>query len=225
MGSIVDATVPTDQFALGEAFDRTDDADVETVPVVAPQDGNVMPFLWGRAADLDALHRGFRKDPSTASVECLSRNDDCSLYKVRWEPRIRTIVSVFLQSEGTLLGAKAKEDHWTFRILFPEHDTISKTHGYCQENGIDLSIRRVQRVDYSTDRDRERSELSDKQHEALTAASEQGYYEIPRSITLEELAEQVGVSHQALSERLRRGHHKLISNSVRDTVVPVEIHV
>ena len=222
MTSIVDATVPTDQFALGEAFDRTNDAEVETVPVVAPQDGNVMPFLWGRAADLDALHRGFRKDPSTASVECLSRNDDCSLYKVRWEPRIRTIVSILLQIEGTLLGAKAKEDHWMFRILFPEHDTVSKTHSYCQENGIDLSIRRVQRVDYSTDCDRERSELSDKQHEALTAAYEQGYYEIPRSITLEELAEQVGVSHQALSERLRRGHHKLISNSVRDIVVSVE---
>ena len=222
MGSIVDSTVPTDQFALGEAFDRTDDAEVETAPVVAPKDGNVMPFLWGRAADLDALHRGFQRDPSTASVECLSRNDDYSLYRVRWEPRIRAIVSVLLQIEGTLLGAKAKEDRWTFRILFPEHDTVSKTHDYCRENGIDLSIRRVQRVDYSTDCDRERIELSDKQHEALTTAYEKGYYEIPRGVTLEELAEEVGVSHQALSERLRRGYHKLISNSVRDVVAPVE---
>ena len=64
------------------------------------------------------------------------------------------------------------------------------------------------------------SPLTDKQGEALELAFEQGYYEIPRDTTAKEFAEAVGISHQALSERLRRAHKNLAENTVvfgRDT--------
>ena len=56
-----------------------------------------------------------------------------------------------------------------------------------------------------------RPELSSDQHEALVAAFETGYYDIPRDVTLEELADQLGISHQALSERFRRAYEGLIT--------------
>lgn len=46
--------------------------------------------------------------------------------------------------------------------------------------------------------------LTSKQYEALTTAYERGYYQVPRETDLQKLAEELDISHQALSERLRR---------------------
>nr|WP_255666509.1 helix-turn-helix domain-containing protein [Haladaptatus sp. DYF46] len=39
----------------------------------------------------------------------------------------------------------------------------------------------------------------------MIAAYEQGWYEIPRRTTTEDLAAEIRVLHQAISERLRQG--------------------
>ena len=55
--------------------------------------------------------------------------------------------------------------------------------------------------------------VTDKQRKALTRAFESGYYDIPRGVTTEELATDLGISHQALSERFRRAHKGLIEDA------------
>lgn len=52
--------------------------------------------------------------------------------------------------------------------------------------------------------------LTDPQFEALTLAVEMGYYDIPRGYTTKELAEKLGISDQAVTERLRWAKHTLI---------------
>lgn len=49
-----------------------------------------------------------------------------------------------------------------------------------------------------------RNGLSRAQREALDLAISEGYYSVPRRTTTAELAEQLGVSDQAVIERLRR---------------------
>ncbi len=56
--------------------------------------------------------------------------------------------------------------------------------------------------------------LTTEQFEALTTAAEQGLFEVPREVTLEEPAEQQGVSHQALSERIRRATDTLVEDAL-----------
>ncbi|RLM81550.1 helix-turn-helix domain-containing protein, partial [Halobellus sp. Atlit-38R] len=46
--------------------------------------------------------------------------------------------------------------------------------------------------------------LSEPQREALTLAVQMGYYDIPRGCTTQELASELGISDQAVTERLRR---------------------
>jgi predicted DNA binding protein len=58
--------------------------------------------------------------------------------------------------------------------------------------------------------------LSEKQFQALSLAFDRGYFAVPRRITLENLADEVGVSHQALSERLRRGQQVVLSELLRN---------
>lgn len=53
--------------------------------------------------------------------------------------------------------------------------------------------------------------ITDKQREAVEAAIEEGYYETPRRATLEDLAERLGVSRSAVSQRLRAVETHLVS--------------
>jgi len=57
--------------------------------------------------------------------------------------------------------------------------------------------------------------LTDEQYGALTAVWEQSYYTVPREADLDALAEERDISHQALSERLRRR----IDTPVQDTLI------
>ena len=56
--------------------------------------------------------------------------------------------------------------------------------------------------------------LTEGQYHALLTAVEHGYYDVPQRRTLKELAEEFDISHQALSERLRRGTESLIEDTL-----------
>jgi len=213
MGTVVDATVPSGKFALGDTFDRVPEVEFETVRVVAQREGYVIPFLWASAPDMDELHRALEEDPTTANVRRIVEQEDRSLYQIRWQARIRVIIYILGSEEGTLLGAHGKDGRWELRVLFPDHDSVSSTYEFCREYGIDLSIRRVKGIGESIDRSEKG--LTQEQYEALAAGFESDYYEVPRGRSQEELADELGVSHQALSERLRRGHRALIEQTLR----------
>ena len=54
------------------------------------------------------------------------------------------------------------------------------------------------------------SKLTDKQRKAIKHAMMEGYYGNPRGITLEALADDLGISRQALTHRLRAAERKLL---------------
>jgi hypothetical protein len=64
--------------------------------------------------------------------------------------------------------------------------------------------------------------LTDSQHRVLELASRRGYFEVPRDVTLKELADEVGVSHQALSEQIRRGTGALVEDTICIGTFPEE---
>jgi predicted DNA binding protein len=56
--------------------------------------------------------------------------------------------------------------------------------------------------------------LTEKQHRALTLALDAGYYEVPRRANAVQLAEELDISHQSLSEQLRRAHGTVVTDTV-----------
>lgn len=59
-----------------------------------------------------------------------------------------------------------------------------------------------------------RSLLTDEQYELLEEAIERGYYDTPRSCTLTELADAVGLAKSTTSEKLHRAEGKVIKEFV-----------
>lgn len=214
MGTIVDATLPAEQLALGETLEAVPAAEFEAVCTVAHRTDAVVPFVRASAPDAAALEDALAADPTTEGVARLAAGEENCLYWVQWSPPVRSAVRALVCERGTLLDAAAAEGRWELCVLFPEHDDISATYDTCSERGLELTIRRSKEL---TDLSHPGVvDLSEEQHEALTTAFESDYYQVPRGTTLEELAEHLGVSHQALSERLRRGHRCLIENVLAD---------
>ena len=56
--------------------------------------------------------------------------------------------------------------------------------------------------------------LTEQQYDTLTRAVEQGYYDVPREMNAKELADELDISHQALSERFRRGTKNLVNSTL-----------
>jgi predicted DNA binding protein len=121
------------------------------------------------------------------------------------------VVYALLEHDGTVLNASGRADGWHLRILFPDRDSLSATHEFATDEDIPISLEQV--ADLNEGR-RSQFALTERQHQALLAAYERGYYDIPQGITLEELAAEFGVSAQAVSQRLHRANRKLIENAL-----------
>ena len=218
MTTITRATIPADQFALHDTLKSVSGAEFDIVRLVADRQDRVMPFLWATADDPDELTEALKADPSTENVEVLADIDGEYLFRLEWTTHIRVILHVIVEEEGTILEGTGKDGQWRFRILFPAHDSVSSTYEFCEEYGVDMDLEQISQLTDSFRRGQ--FGLTESQYETIAQAYDGGYYSVPRRMNLEELADELDVSHQALSERLRRGHETLIENALRPTPEP-----
>jgi hypothetical protein len=210
--TVAEVTASAADFALTETFAQFGGVQVEVERVVA-QDDRIIPFVWVRHEDIEAVHRALEDDPTTANVEVLTDldDDDERLYRMEWIDRIDALVYALVEEDGTVLSASAANGRWVLRLLFADREALGRTYDHCQELGLDLSIDRV----FNLDNGRQgRFGLTEKQQDILESAFEQGYYSVPREISAQDLAVEIDISHQALSERLRRAHETLVENTV-----------
>lgn len=219
MGKVVELTVPTEQFALAETLESVPDTTVETVPVAAHSPRGSMSYVSASSPRPDRVTEAIESDESTEDVICLSENNQQQLFYVAWRARVRVVLDVFLQTNGSLLCARGDPDHWSLRVLFPARESISVVCETWRNHGIDPSVQRV--VGVGGTFGAPEMDLSKCQHDTLLTAYEMDYYSVPRGITLEALAEELQISHQALSERLRRGHRNLVQTALCDSLVPL----
>jgi predicted DNA binding protein len=76
---------------------------------------------------------------------------------------------------------------------------------------VGVSIERISPLGDDGDRAvAKRWNMTPAQEEAVTAAFELGYFEVPRAVTASDVADQLGVSKSAFLERLRRAQGSLL---------------
>jgi predicted DNA binding protein len=101
--------------------------------------------------------------------------------------------------------------------MYPEREGLSATHEFCHAHNLSFDVESVREMDGQP---AGRYGLTTEQFEALTTAAQRGLFAVPREVTLEELAEEFDVTHQALSERIRRATGALVEDAL--LVGPVE---
>lgn len=208
---MADVYVPAEEFALHETLSTVPNARFEVERVVAHEVDRVLPFVWATADDQEALQELLSEDPSVESSTLLSDMDEAWLYRMEWVERVRLVTHVLLEHEAAVLDAAGSDDEWHLRIFFPERESLSQTHDFADQQDITIDVRKIYEMSGG---EFDRFGLTETQHETLVRAFDRGYYDVPHGVTTAELGDEFGVSAQAISKRLRRGHGSLVKETL-----------
>jgi hypothetical protein len=211
MATIVLGTVPAGQFALARTLEACPDLGVETERIVETGHDTVMPLLWARGESRSTVEDALDADPSVDDVTLLDEFDDELLYRMEWIDHVQLLVQMLANSSATVMDARGSADRWVLRVLYPDRDHFARTHEFCADHGLDFDVRSIREFDGEP---AGRYGLTDEQYCALVAAARAGHFDVPRETELETLAEEFDISHQALSERLRRGTKALVEDTL-----------
>ena len=193
--------VPLADTELGAALQLQDGTTVELESLV-PSGTVPVPFFWIHSGDPGRVIDGLDERPSVESVTVVEAVNGATLIALEWDPDADTLFHAVNACGGHILRAVSRDGRWEFTVRFPEHEWLSAFRRRCEADGIDLSVQRIyHRSDHLANPG---FGVTESQREALTLAVERGYYDIPRTCTTAELADELGISAQAVTERLRR---------------------
>jgi predicted DNA binding protein len=179
---------------------------------VVPVGEQVMPFLWVFGAGADRFETAADEAAHVETVRALDTFEQSGLYRIEWAPDTEQFVTGILDTGGAVVEARGS-DEWQFRVRFEDNDALSAFRAHCRAHDIGCQLRQVYAITEGADPNREFG-LTDAQYEAVTAAVDGGYFEVPREMTFADLAADLGISQQAVSERVRRGVRKVLYRSL-----------
>ncbi|WP_158237440.1 helix-turn-helix domain-containing protein [Halegenticoccus soli] len=211
MSVILEFEVATSNFELGKVLERHPETYVEVERIV-PLSESILPLFWVYGEGRNDVDRTLRAEPLVNQVKRLDSLEDRTLYSIEWSPKVNSLVRAILDSGATLVSARGSAARWRLELRFENHADLSGFQRYCADHDIPLDVKRV--YDPATPDTLPWYGLTRTQREALAAAFEAGYFDVPRRSTLSGVAERLGVSDQAASERIRRGTKKLVSNTL-----------
>ncbi|MFP8955355.1 helix-turn-helix domain-containing protein [Natrialbaceae archaeon A-CW3] len=217
MSVILDFTIDGEQFKLGEVLSDPEPMHFELERIV-PTGDMTMPFVWATGENHDAFEEAVQTHPAVSEFLALDFVGDSALYRVEWHDDPTDLIEGIAMADAVVLEAQGNRQ-WRFRLRFPNHDKLSGFHNFILEHGIPIHIDRTYTLSETTERGH-RFDLSHEQREALILAIKRGYFATPRETSLEDIATELEISEQAVSNRIRRGNekilHQVLLTSARD---------
>ena len=209
-GVLVTASIPLGEFALAETFRRVPLASVRCETTVECGE-SALPILWIRSASPAELEDALQGDPSVERATLLADNGDERMYRLSWSNNVDFSVDLLTAERATVLGRAADARGWTIRMLAPSRQALRDTVTLCRDYGLSIAVNTINHVGAGRSG---QFGLTSAQYDSLSLACERGYYEIPRKAQLTDLADEMGVSHRAYSERLRRATEGLVERTI-----------
>lgn len=206
---IADITVPADTFPLGRVLDDYPAVEMELERIVPLREA-IVPLFWIAGAEPGVIETSLLEHSKTEAVEILTTKDDKTLFEVHWSSDIDGLIQALIDTQAKILEASGTAETWDFRLRFPSHEQLSSFNMALTDEGIPITLRHI----YNPSVPDEQSSLSSEQRETLRLAYREGYFKIPRRTTQTQLADDIGISDSALSQRIRRGVDILVEQSL-----------
>jgi predicted DNA binding protein len=205
MVTIVELQIPATETQFAETVECEPSLELELELVVMTPE---IPVRI-RGPSREDVERALSSTMSIEGYDLISKHNEEWTYSIQCEEDFQ-ILSWIVETGGTVLTATLSDGTWSVRSRYTDHDNVVRTVNQLKRNNIAITVAAIRNI--SGD-DLTEASLTDEQYEALEVAVEYGYFEIPRRITLMELSEHLDISHQSLSERLRRAQKGLLTTT------------
>ncbi|AAG19300.1 MULTISPECIES: helix-turn-helix domain-containing protein [Halobacterium] len=187
--------------------------DVESVDVADGGD-TVKTVAWAIGDDLSAFDDAMRADSTTTSVTLLDQLADRRLYSYQNADASEVqMYTEWLDLGAAQLHVESQNGVWFVRVRFPDRDALASFREICTSQGVAFTLHCIYSGVPEADATHQ-DPLTDAQREAVRVALDVGYLDVPRSASLSAVSEQLGVTEQSASERLRRATRNLAANAV-----------
>jgi hypothetical protein len=212
MSVIAEFSIPAEDFILGKALQQTAGLAVELEKMI-PTGNTEIPYFWVLGERTEAFDTVLDREPEISSFDVVDEIDSRRLYRAEWNSTADTFVQAIGKHDAVLQEASGDATSWTFQIRFPDSHVLSEFHTYCRERDIRLSVDSLYNPIEPAAVDLR--EMTEAQRSLVERAYDEGFFDVPRKITLAEIADDLGLSDQAVNERLRRGLKALVGATLK----------
>jgi predicted DNA binding protein len=209
MGVTANLRVSSESTILGRLSKSIPSTTVEVEPTI-PVGEMVFPLVWIYTEEESTVQSAILDSDIAEVMDVVERHDDHVLYRLEWL-QTDEFVDCLTNTGAILLEASGNGKWWHFRIRFTKKSEFTNFQSACIDRDIDVSPRRIINGVSSEEC---LGHLTNEQREVIQLALEQGYFEVPRHCTLKTIADELDISDQAASARLRRGMKKLLSGKI-----------
>lgn len=200
--------------ALANVIQTVPSVDFRVMQEVSTDPEHDRYFFVVETDDVAAFEAALADDHTVAAFERMSEYDAQLVYGIEFTSEAVLLASRVTEQGGFSLEAYRHEEGWIERWQLPDREALREVWEFAKDEAFTFDIRELYRI---TDSDVPGSGgLTDEQRRTLAVAYERGYFDEPRGITLEGLADELDISPTAASGRLRRGMKKLVESSVPD---------
>lgn len=172
-----------------------------------------IPYVWVTGEDREQFDSVLEREQELTEFEAIDEIDSQTLYRVEWDPSVDTFVQMIARHDGVLMQASGDDEVWEFQLRFPDSHSLSEFHTACRKADIDVTVERL--YNPIEPRGGKIYGLTEAQRMLVEYAYDEGYFSVPRKVTLAEPANQLEISDQAVNERLRRGLEALIASTLK----------
>jgi len=218
MSVIADVTVAAADFPFWQALQVDPNLQIRLERVI-PLGQSMIPYLWVSDDSIDRIRAGIEADPNVDAFDIVDEIDSEALVRVEWHTPADGVLRHLAATDGVILDGVGEGHSWEFQLRFPAHEDLSAFFRRCTDEDISMTIQRVHNPGVPREPGMDVS-LTDAQRETLLTALDAGYFDVPRTINLIELGEQMGISDTAASQRLRRGLATLVAATLTPTTQP-----
>ncbi|WP_227355411.1 helix-turn-helix domain-containing protein [Haladaptatus salinisoli] len=214
MAVIGDFTVPAESFALDAALADAPDMIVRADRLASHSTEGVLPFLWATKGDFETFREALRNDSTVKSATVAAERSGSVLYQLKWNQNFVDLINEMIDQHAAIVEADARAGSWRLKLRFTEEGEVSSFQRHFSDTGVTFEVNQLYRPDAPRQRE---YDLTPEQRDTLVTALDKGYFEIPRDISIEELADEFGISANAISQRIRRGSANLVRNTLTIT--------
>ncbi|MHA1145759.1 MAG: helix-turn-helix domain-containing protein [Candidatus Helarchaeota archaeon] len=186
--------------AISLQFPKTQ-FEIQTILPTETFIGNALIRISG--PKLDGIIEAIQNHPSLVQLDLFSKSEDSYLINVK--TRDPYLLVSLIKSEVLLEYPIRVQNGWTSWKVISNREKISTLIDKLNERNVIFKLKQISPY-------KDKVSLTKRQMEILDLALKYGYYEIPRKITLTELAKKINMSKSSLSEILRRITKKRITD-------------
>lgn len=165
--------------------------------------------LQGR--DLEAVRQSLTRSDVEDETICQVAIDDEETCRYQRRPVGAACPCSIVQGHDCIVDLETVRDGTiVYSLVVPDRATLRSIIEDLREADVTVSLERIRSGAADVPASTAGVALTDKQREALAVAIGAGYYEEPREASLEDLADELGITPSGVSQRLNAVERKLV---------------